>query len=409
MKARPLSTGEKTWSYLALLFVAVCALAVGLWARLYALGAPPVRVFDEVYFPVFARDYLRGVPFFDVHPPLGKLLLVPSIALFGDTPFVWRLTPAFFGLASMGLGAALGWYYLKERVGALLMATFVASETMLIAYSRVALLDGILLFFVLATVLTAWRAERKRHVVLAAVLFGLTVSIKWASLGVIVPTAYILWRKRLLKPFLASLGISLAVYLLIVFAGQVFSGDEAPLRGLLNWHREAYHAINSPTTHPWSSRWWSWPLMLRPLAFFFEERGPGGVVTIYALGNPILFWGSTLAVLFGLYEMVRRKVVGTEPILDHPLMPVLLGYMALLFPWALSGRASLIYHYLPAYGFALLALAYGMSRCWRYRPWLVVALAACALAIAVFFLPMAMGLPMSQDGFQRRVWMNSWL
>ena len=406
---KPPLTGEKTWSYHAMLFVTVCALVVGLWARLYALGSPPERVFDEVYFPVFALDYLRGIPFFDVHPPLGKLLLVPAIALFGDAPFAWRLTPALFGCASLGLGAALGWYHLRKKSAVLLTATFVSSETMLIAYSRVALLDGILLFFVLATVLAAWRAEQRRQVVLVAVLFGLTVGVKWASLGVIVPAGYILWRKKLLQPFLACLGISLVVYLLVVFAGQVLSGVEDPLLGVWEWHRQAYQAINSPTTHPWGSRWWSWPLMLRPLAFFYEEQGQGRLVTIYAIGNPILFWSSTLAVLFGLYEMGRRMVVGAESVADHPLVPVLLGYVALLLPWTLSGRASLVYHYLPAYGFALLTLVYGLSQCWKYRPWLVVAFAACVVATAVFFLPMAMGLPMSQESSQRRIWMNSWL
>jgi dolichyl-phosphate-mannose--protein O-mannosyl transferase len=69
--------------------------------------------------------------------------------------------PALFGCALLGLGAVVGWCYTKERVGALLLAALVASETILVVYSRTGLLDGILLFFVLATLLTALRAERR--------------------------------------------------------------------------------------------------------------------------------------------------------------------------------------------------------------------------------------------------------
>jgi 4-amino-4-deoxy-L-arabinose transferase-like glycosyltransferase len=144
---------RRVWADYALIFVGVFALGIGWFARLYNLGFPPRQIWDEIYFPVFARDYLNGTPFFDLHPPLGKFIIAFGIGLAGDTPFGWRLMPALFGCAMVPLAGALGWYYFKERAGALLLATFIACETMLIVYSRTGLMDGILVFFVLATFL----------------------------------------------------------------------------------------------------------------------------------------------------------------------------------------------------------------------------------------------------------------
>ena len=401
-----------SWSYHTMLLVAGCALAVGLWARLYGLGSPSSRVFDEVYFPTYAYNYLQGIPFLDLHPPLGKFVLAAGMALLGDTPLAWRLMPALFGCALLCLGAVLGWCYTKERVGALLLAAFLAGETILVVYSRMGLLDGILLFFILATMLAALRAERRGQVVWPAVLLGLSVGVKWAALGVVVPVAYVLWRRELLRSFLAVSWIPLVVYVFIIYAGEVAIGTGNPgtaWAGVWNWHLYAAGGIALPIEHPWASPWWSWPLMLQPIVFFHEADAAGNLLTIAAIGNPILWWSSTLAVILSLGELVRRKAISKKPIADHPLVPALLGYAALLLPWVPGTRVAFLYHYLPSYAFALLALVYWLCRLWKRQPWLVVAFTACAVATALFFLPMTMALPMSPEGLRRRGWLASWL
>src|SRR3712207_8357960 len=47
--------------------MAILTLAVGMWGRVYQLGFPPTRIWDEIYFPVMARGYLRGEYVFDLH------------------------------------------------------------------------------------------------------------------------------------------------------------------------------------------------------------------------------------------------------------------------------------------------------------------------------------------------------
>ncbi|MDP8950936.1 MAG: phospholipid carrier-dependent glycosyltransferase [Actinomycetota bacterium] len=404
---------DRSWAFRAMMLLAAGALVVGLWARLYNLGFPPRLIFDELYFPDFARKYLEGIYKFDLHPPLGKFLIAASIALLGDNPFAWRWMPAVFGCSMIPLGALVGWYYFKERVAALLLGTFIAGETFLVAYSRTGVMDGFLVFFMLATLLAALMVERRGELIWVAVLLGLSIAVKWAVFPVAIPVGYILWRKGLFKPFLASLWISAIVYVAIVYIGALVSVTSNPWQAwvwMWDWHLQAAERITAAIPNPLASPWWSWPLMLHPIRFWYGVSPDGEVRTISSIGNPILWWSGTLAVIAGLLEIARRMVL-RKWVADDPLVPIVLGYVFLLLPWVPSTRIPYIYNYLPSYAFALLALVYWMCFLWRRRPvgpWVVVAFTACAVATFLFFLPMATGFPMTFQGVQWRVWLESW-
>ena len=59
-------------------------------------------------------------------------------------------------------------------------------------------------------------------------LLGLAVSVKWAALGLVVPMGYVLWPKGLLRPFVGSLWISVVVYILVVYVGDIAGGTRDP-------------------------------------------------------------------------------------------------------------------------------------------------------------------------------------
>jgi dolichyl-phosphate-mannose-protein mannosyltransferase len=410
---------RRVWADYALIFIGVCSLAIGWFARLYRLGFPPRLIWDEIYFPVFARDYLEGSPFFDLHPPLGKFIIAVGIAFVGNTPIGWRIMPALFGCAMIPLAAVLGWYYFKEKVGALLLATFVACETMLIVYSRTSLMDGILVFFMLATFLAALRVERREQVIWPVVLLGLTIAIKWAALPLAVPVGYILWRKGLLKPLLSTLWVPALVYLSVVFVGQVANptgagrafNDNGPFTNVVNWHRQALVNVTRAVPNEQASPWWSWPFMTRPVLLFYQNQGAGRVTTVLAIGNPLVWWASTGAIITGIGELWWRRVVRGTSIADHPLVPIVLGYVCLMLPWLPGTRIPYVYNYLPAYPFAILALVFWLCRLWRYRPWgrwAVVAFAVCAVAVAMYFLPVATALPVSHEALRQHIWLGTW-
>ena len=404
---------ENRWAFGAVFLTSVVALAVGVWGRVWNLAFPPTQVWDEIYFPVMAEKYLRGVEFFDLHPPLGKFIIATSIALFGDTPVAWRLMPAIFGCGVIALAGAVGWYLFRERVAALVLVLLFAGETILIVHSRTGVMDIFLVFFVMATFLAALWARRPGQTILPAVLLGLAISTKWAALPVAIPAGYVLWRKGLLKYFVANLWVAVILYFAFVYVERLIIVTSNPVQAWVevwSWHLQAFAKVSAAIPHLWGSPWWSWPIMLRPIRYEYLVDADTNLRVLLAIGNPLVWWSSTLAVVAGLFELARQAITKRLS-LDEPLIPILLGYVFLLLPWVPGTRIPYIYNYLPVYAFALLALAYWLVRIWRggrFGPWLVVAFAAGALAFTLFFLPLATTLPIDQEGLLRRVWFDSW-
>ena len=93
-------------------------LLIAFYVRMYNLSNPNSVVFDEVHFGGFARKYILGTFFMDVHPPLAKMLFgaVGAIGGFkgdfefksiGDkfpdsTPYIFmRQFPALLGVGTV--------------------------------------------------------------------------------------------------------------------------------------------------------------------------------------------------------------------------------------------------------------------------------------------------------------------
>lgn len=146
--------------------------------RMAFLSNPPLVVFDEVHFGNFASNYLKREYFFDVHPPLAKLLVTLGGWLSGyngdfsfhdigadyrskGVPYVgMRAFSAIFGLLTVPIAywtvVALG----GSRTAAIAGALLVVFENSLVTQSRLILLDAYLIFFTAAALL-CWSIFRR--------------------------------------------------------------------------------------------------------------------------------------------------------------------------------------------------------------------------------------------------------
>jgi dolichyl-phosphate-mannose-protein mannosyltransferase len=196
--------------------------------RLYRISYGNFVVWDEAHFGKFGSFYLRRTFYFDVHPPLGKLLIGLSGLLAGyDGSFdfnsgttypeslnypAMRFFLAIFGalLVPLAYGTAIelgfsrrgaflagllvlcGNYNNNEYILININHLYAIIENSLLVISRFILLDSMLLFFTALSVysLTGFHSERRKPfsfdwwiwLLFSGISLGLVASVKWVGL-----------------------------------------------------------------------------------------------------------------------------------------------------------------------------------------------------------------------------------
>lgn len=373
-------TGPR-WRWHELAFLAVLtALSLGL--RVHDLAQPTDLVFDEVYFVEQGRNYLQGKDFMDPHPPIAKLTIGLGIKLFGDTPTGWRLMNAFVGTALVPLMYLLARVLFRRRVAAGFAAFFVAFDGLCLVDSRIAVIDihyvtwGVAGYVSTLYMVRKQEFERTWRLLLTGALMGLSVGAKLyipffsflLVLGTIGITAYGFAKQRGVTPLRYALwpvivvGATASVVYVLSYTPHFLWGwwhSPLDLVKYIIFKVPEYQAAVKDATHPYSSKWWTWPLLLRPVWYYWKDPGPspGMVVGIWGSGNPPVWWAALPALILCTYYAVRERRLA--------LVFVVAGWVIHLAPWVGIGRTLFLYHYLPSLLFAFLALSWTLDRIWQ--------------------------------------------
>ncbi|MGB7415241.1 MAG: phospholipid carrier-dependent glycosyltransferase [Thermosynechococcaceae cyanobacterium] len=440
---------------------------IALALRFWGLDRFNTLVFDEIYFARFGHNYLTHTPFFDAHPPLGKYFIAIAIGLKGFTPWGYRWMNALVGSLIPVIVAGIAYRLSHRPRFALFAGGFAVLDGLLLVESRYALINIYLLLFGLLThycFLTALEKQRSwQWLTLTGICIGATIGVKWNGLWLILGPygvwvlCYGLSRLRLLptwKPAtrLARLSPLIMVGYIGIIAVTCYSLIWIPhLQQNVNYnfwqvHSEilSYHRRigDGPAVHPYCAAWYTWPWMLRPLSYFYQRGvSPDGPMPVYGpslptdatpwifdvhgMGNPPLWWFSTLAMALLLGQLVywgfsrletSQRIAPSAPLRLNSTMWVPLylcvNYAANLLPWVLVSRCTFIYHYLPAAIFSSMAAAWLIDR-WldASRPLKLTAVTILGLVLLsfIFWLPIYLGLPLSQTGWQWRLPFRSWI
>ena len=407
------------------------AVAIGGYLRFAHLSRPKSLVFDEVYYVEGARQLLKyGVEFngsssvFVVHPPIGKWVIASGIWLFGDNPFGWRFAVALLGTLSIVLTAKIASLLFDSPVAGSLAAILMALDGLSFVESRTALLDPILTFFILLAFYSALRFRKPLSTWITYLFLGLALGTKWSAIYFLL--IYFIWDvfrsgfnlRNFTRNLLGSLS-ALAIYVMswigwfISPHGYDRNKSTNPFASLLAYHQEMWNFhIKLHDAHPYMAKAWTWLFLGRPTAFYFTQpKPPVGTCTfgkcadsILAIGTPILWWISIVAIIFSLYVLLVRR--------DHKVLLPLLLLGAGWLPWFFVGERTIFYFYAVLLSPWLVILTtYLFIKTVHLRiPRILIAISLIAIVLNFLFIfPILDAQPISYDEWYSRMWFRSWI
>lgn len=441
------------------LLLSIIVLNIGL--KFYNLDYPTWFYYDEVYFGYTATEFAKGnfkwdgekdldreyifnyqysditpekyeklrkmpwgksrkheqVAFEWTHPPLGKEITSLGVFLFGNNPIGWRSMPALFGILGCITIFLLGKELFKSNTAGIFASILYTFDQLILVESRASLTDIYLINLILLSsyfFIRYLRSERCLFLILTGVFCGLGFSIKWT--GAFPPALFSLiiffyyWndeRRNNFQPVIKWIGDTAVIFLILVVC-YLLSYLPFFIKGMgisefADLHLSMFNYHKSAEEHLYQSQWWSWPLILKPARFMHNEFGNSGEY-IYAIGNPVLWWGGLTCMIYGIYLYIKEQF--------KPLGFALLSYVFFMIPWALSPRdVTFIYHYLPSLIFLILATAYIMARLWNknnYSRAVVISFILLVIAAYIQLAPISYGTEIKMSELESYLWFDSW-
>jgi dolichyl-phosphate-mannose-protein mannosyltransferase len=172
-------------------------------------------------------------------------------------------------------------------------------------------------------------------------------------------------------------------------------------------------------SHGYGSQWWTWPLLLRPVAYYYQDNlGFDSLkheplrAEVFNLGNPAIWW-------FAIPCMVYCAVVAYRERRYAPAF-IVLAFASAWLPFSGVPRVMFLYHMFGSLSFMMLAVAYALARLRRsfvlgldFAGLRLPALTGKHLALAylglvlltfAYFYPLWTGAYLTGDSWTHRMW-----
>lgn len=399
--------------------------------------------FDEVYFPRTAYEYIEGIsPYENTHPPLGKVIMMWSMKIFGVNPFGWRFMGTLFGVFMIPLMYIFGKKMFGNTFLAFCTAFLMMFDFMHFVQTRIGTVDGFLLFFILMTYYFMYQYYMRKSyelnfipsllpLLLSGIFFGMAFSVKWIGLFAGIGLAFIFFLSRILeyrdykkglvetrhfkrKYIWGTMGMCVIFFVaipLVIYTLSyipVFRAQESAnwLKDLISSqsHMFNYHS-GVTSSHPYASSWWQWPFMIRPVYFYLcPTLGEGEWGSIASFGNPAVWWVGFLAIIWSSWLAILKE--------DKRMIFVAVGYISIIMPWMFSPRdITFLYHYFACVPFLIFAIVYLMEHYmdkFKNAKKVIYVYLVIVVVLFIIFYPALSGIKVPVWITENLRWLPSW-
>ena len=450
--------------------------------------------FDEIYYGRSAYEYANGIDAYEwSHPPLGKLLMTIPVALFGFSPFNYRLMGNIIGILMIPLMYIFAKRLFKSRKWALLGGLIMMFDCFHFVHTRIALVDGYQLFFIILSALFMNEyidldkkdpMKRKAlYLLLSGTFIGCAIATKWNAAYVGLGLAIVFFvhlfkqynvnvikylrEKLIVKNIISCLGvlvlIPIALYylsfliisknvahiliiiyyiligliLLIKFYTFLFADKnlsklfgicivsfiiipvviyalsyilfphlsyyDGTLKGIIDVNKMMYDYHSTlDATHPFSSVWYEWPIMAKPVWLYSGYTSTGLHMTITDIGNPAIWWFGILSFVYLVISSFKKK--------DSKNIFLVIFILSTFIPYIFIGRLMFMYHYFITLPFIMLGIVSFIKYITEksksnkaYYSYIIL-----IIILFIIFYPVISAVPMNGEYIDSLHWLSGW-
>lgn len=404
--------------------------------------------FDEIYHARTAYEYIHGLTSYEnTHPPLGKIIISTGIRLFGMNPFGWRFMGTLFGILMIPAIYIFAKKIFEKTWLTSIICILFTFDFMHFAQTRIATIDVFITFFIILMYYFMYQyislsfydtSLKKTLVPLGAcgITMGLGCASKWtgcyagAGLGIIF-LVHLFNRFKEYRyakkhpddstdgikhqhviqvfPKYTLLTLLFCIVCFIIIPGIIYVLSYIPFRSYIANEPLIQRLIHNQTnmfnyhsglkaTHAYSSHWYQWPTMVRPILFYSISLSNKIGEGISSFGNPAVWWMGIPAASYALYKMIADS--------DKKAGFLIIGYGAQFVPWMLVPRYTFIYHYFPSTPFVVLIIGYCLNSFYSKSSTdsgkkrvitCCIAYAVIAILLFIMFYPVLSGLPINKE------------
>lgn len=398
--------------------------------------------FDEIYHARTGYEFLHGFNVYEwTHPPLGKVFISLGIKLFGMNTFGWRFIGNLFGILMIPVMYIFAKKLFRKTHLAFFTSLIFTFDFMHFVQTRIATIDVYVTFFIMLMYLFMYKFYQSSiydkplskialPLLLTGISFGFGTASKWTAIYACCGIALIFFMKMYQMydeyyclrelPFASKFTkiCTLCVGAFIIVPAIIYVLSYIPylstentdgIKTIIDNQRDIfiYHSRTVlDSEHPFSSEWYKWPIMYRPIWYYSGEVTQTIKEGISAFGNPAVWWLGIPALLYNVYLAFGKG--------DRKAVYLVIGYLACLLPWVPVERTTYIYHYFPCVPFVCLMIGHCFERIYYKNPKLekkVFAIyAIVVIGLFVFFYPVLSGAPINEEYVHRALeWFDSWI
>jgi predicted membrane-bound dolichyl-phosphate-mannose-protein mannosyltransferase len=388
-------------------------------------------IFDEVYYAKTALDYLHKIaPTLSENPHLSTFIIAAGIAMFGETPFGWRIMPLLCGILVLIIVYLFALQLFRQRKIALVAAFLLMFDFMHFSINRYALIEPeVTLFicleyyflyqYILANNALDFKCAT-RNILYVGICLGLGLACKWTALFTLIPIGIVILLCVIRKAKLLNLPIlftyalstmlipsliyilSFVPYSIITQQASLFELFINAQKLMLWFHSKGIKELHSMLQ---GSQWWSWPLIMNPMNIYSLTPVPHQVISITLMGNPLIWWlGIPAIILIAIYAIKQRQT-------NYLFIALLVA--AQLLPFIFISRISYIYYFYSVTPLWILSIAASiqvlLKSSTKKLNILIYIYLAAVIGLFIMFYPVLAGVEIDSNYILKYLsWYPSW-